>query len=163
MPAIYGAAAEDVADLAIEADAHDPTVTRRLAALLVGNLADLLPEARPIGLNGLFKAVVKLALWAMAERKQEVAAILVAGIAATPTDFVDSALSRMETIGSGLFWEVNERVVAFDWVDPDLRQEMPALRRALRREGRPNGKAGAPAAPAASARSSDLVPPLKSV
>ncbi|MGH7763801.1 MAG: DUF2254 family protein, partial [Candidatus Dormibacteraceae bacterium] len=31
MPAIFGAAAEDVADLAIEARAHDPEVTRRLA------------------------------------------------------------------------------------------------------------------------------------
>ena len=131
MPAIYGAAAEDVADLAIEADAHDPTVTRRLAELLVGNLADLLPEARPIGLNGLFKAVVKLALWAMAEHKEEVAAILVSGIAATPADFVDSALGRLETIGSGLFWEVNERVVAFDWVEEPLRAQIPRLRAAL--------------------------------
>ena len=38
MPAIFGAAAEDVADLAIEAQGRDPEVTRRLALLLVRNL-----------------------------------------------------------------------------------------------------------------------------
>ena len=134
MPAIFGAAAEDVADLAIEADGHDPDVTRRLARLLVDNLAELLPDAQPIALNGLFKAVAKLAFWAMAERKEEVSEVLLQGIAAGPPDFVDAALDRMETLDNGLFWEVNERVVAFDWVDPDLRVQIPALREALSRK-----------------------------
>ena len=138
MPAIFGAAAEDVADLAVEADGHDPDVTRRLARLLVENLAELLPDARPIGLNGLFKAVAKLTFWAMAEGRKEVAAILVEGIAAAPRDFVDSALNRMETLEDGLFWEVNERVVAFDWVDPTLRLQIPALREALRGKAWPH-------------------------
>jgi hypothetical protein len=82
MPAIFGAAAEDVADLAIEAQGRDPEVTRRLALLLIRNLSDLLPTARPIGLNGLFKAVVKLAFWAMASDATDVSSILVEGIAA---------------------------------------------------------------------------------
>ncbi len=34
---------------------------------------------------------------------------------------------------NGLFWEVNERVVAFDWVEEPLRAEIPRLRTALRR------------------------------
>jgi hypothetical protein len=34
---------------------------------------------------------------------------------------------------SGLFWEVNERVIAFDWVEQPLRAEIPRLRAALRR------------------------------
>jgi len=131
MPAIFGAAAEDVADLAIEADGHDPEVTRRLARLLVTQLAELIPDARPIGLNGLFKAVAKLAFWAMASDKKDVAAILVEGIAAAPPDFVDSALDRMETMREGLFWEVNERVVAFDWVEEPLRAQIPHLRKSL--------------------------------
>ncbi len=142
MPAIFGAAAEDVADLAIEADGHDPEVTRRLARLLVTQLADLIPTARPIGLNGLFKAVARLTFWAMASDKQDVAAILVEGIAAAPPDFVESALNRMETLRSGLFWEVNERVVAFDWVEEPFRAQIPHLRKSLRQ-----AKA-APAAPA---------------
>ena len=159
MPAIFGAAAEDVADLAIEADSHDPNVTLRLARLLVDNLAELLPDAQPIGLNGLFKAVAKLAFWAMEERRQEVAEILLQGIAAAPPDFVDSALARMETLDNGLFWEVNERVVAFDWVDPDLRVQIPALREALSRNTRRHDRGRAPSQDAGDP--DDLVPLTK--
>jgi hypothetical protein len=159
MPAIFGAAAEDVADLAIEADGHDPDVTRRLARLLVDNLAELLPDAKPIALNGLFKAVAKLAFWAMAERKVEVSEVLLQGIAAAPPDFVDSALDRMETLDNGLFWEVNERVVAFDWVDPDLRVQIPALREALSRKTRRHDRGRAPSQDAGDHE--DLVPLTK--
>lgn len=133
MPAIYGAAAEDVADLAIEARARDPEVTHRLALLMVRNLLDRVPNARPIGLNGLFKGVAKLTFWAMAADQKDVAHILVEGIAAAPPDFVDGALDRMESMQNGLFWEVNERVIAFDWVEQPLRAEIPRLRAALRR------------------------------
>jgi len=133
MPAIFGAAAEDVADLAIEARARDPQVTHRLALLMVRNLLDLIPNARPIGLNGLFKGVAKLTFWAMAADQKDVAHILVEGIAAAPPDFVDAALDRMESMQNGLFWEVNERVIAFDWVEQPLRAEIPRLRAALRR------------------------------
>jgi hypothetical protein len=37
----------------------------------------------------------------------------------------------METTESGLFWEVNERVIAFDWVEEPLRAQIPHLRHAL--------------------------------
>src|SRR5260370_14794281 len=60
MPATLGAAAEDVADLAIEARARDPQVSLRLARLLVRNLLDLTPNARPIGLNGIFTGAAQL-------------------------------------------------------------------------------------------------------
>ena len=133
MPAIFGAAAEDVADLAIEARARDPQVTHRLALLMVRNLLDLIPNARPIGLNGLFKGVAKLTFWAMAADQKDIAHILVEGIAAAPPEFVDAALDRMESMQNGLFWEVNERVIAFDWVEQPLRAEIPRLRAALRR------------------------------
>lgn len=133
MPAIFGAAAEDVADLAIEARARDPEVTHRLALLMVRNLLDLIPNARPIGLNGLFKGVAKLTFWAMASDQKDVAHVLVEGIAAAPPEFVDAALDRMESMQNGLFWEVNERVIAFDWVEQPLRAVIPRLRAALRR------------------------------
>src|SRR6266516_697932 len=133
MPAIFGAAAEDVADLAIEARVRDPQVSFRLAQLLVRNLLDLIPNARPIGLNGLFKGVAKLTCWAMAADEKDIAHVLVEGIAAAPPDFVDAALGRMEAMQNGLFWEVNERVISFDWVEKPLRDEIPKLRAALRR------------------------------
>jgi hypothetical protein len=133
MPATLGAAAEDVADLAIEAHARDPQVTLRLAHLLLRNLLDLVPNARPIGLNGLFKGVAKLTFWAMAEDEKDVTRILVEGIAAAPHDFVDAALERIHSMENGLFWEVNERVIAFDWVERPLREQIPRLRQALKR------------------------------
>src|SRR5665213_4286878 len=98
MPATLGAAAEDVADLAIEARARDPQVSMRLARLLVRNLLDLTPNARPIGLNGMFKGVAKLTFWAMAAEQKDIARVLVEGIAAAPPDFVDAALDRMESM-----------------------------------------------------------------
>jgi hypothetical protein len=122
-----------VADLAIEAQARDPQVTHRLALLMVKNLLDLIPNARPIGLNGLFKGVAKLTFWAMSADQRDVSHILVEGIAAAPPEFVDAALDRMESMQNGLFWEVNERVIAFDWVEQPLRAEIPRLRSALRR------------------------------
>ncbi|HET7421044.1 MAG TPA: DUF2254 family protein [Candidatus Dormibacteraeota bacterium] len=133
MPAIFGAAAEDVADLAIEAHVRDAQVTFRLAQLLVRNLLDLIPNARPIGLNGLFKGVAKLTCWSMAADEKDITHVLVEGIAAAPPDFVDAALNRMEAMQTGLFWEVNERVIAFDWVEQPLRAQIPRLREALRR------------------------------
>lgn len=133
MPATFGAAAEDVADLAIEAHARDPQVSIRLAQLLLRYLLELIPNARPIGLNGVFKGVAKLTCWAMASSDREITRILVRGIAAAPPDFVDSALSRMESMQNGLFWEVNERVISFDWLEQPLRAEVPKLRAALRR------------------------------
>jgi hypothetical protein len=133
MPAIFGAAAEDVADLAIEAHVRDPQVSFRLAQLLVRNLLDLVPNARPIGLNGLFKAVAKLACWSMAADEKDITQVLLEGMAAAPPDFVDAALSRMESMQTGLFWEVNERVISFDWLEQPLREEIPRLRVALRR------------------------------
>jgi hypothetical protein len=81
----------------------------------------------------MFKGVAKLTFWAMAAEQKDIAHVLVEGIAAAPPDFVDAALDRMESMQNGLFWEVNERVIAFDWVEQPLRAEIPRLRAALRR------------------------------
>ena len=146
MPAIFGAAAEDVADLAIEAKVRDPQVSFRLAQLLVRNFLDLIPNARPIGLNGMFKGVAKMTCWAMAADEKDIAHVLIEGMAAAPPDFVDAALGRMEAMQTGLFWEVNERVIAFDWVEKALRDQIPRLREALRRAAgheKPSGGNGA--------------------
>src|SRR6266581_6055725 len=130
MPAIFGAAAEDVADLAIEAWSRDTEVTRRLARLLVRNLLDLIPNARPIGLNGLFKAVAKLTFWAMAAEQREIARSLVEGVAAAPPD----------------------------WVEEPLRAEIPRLRAALRR-AKASGRGPAIELEEAPMRPQDLVKP----
>src|SRR5437660_230427 len=112
---------------------RDPQVSFRLAQLLVRNLLELIPNARPIGLNGLFKGVAKLACWAMAADEKDITHVLVEGIAAAPPDFVDAALTRMESLQNGLFWEVNERVISFDWLEQPLRDQTPRVRAAVDR------------------------------
>ena len=159
MPAIFGAAAEDVADLAIEAKVRDPQVSFRLAQLLVRNLLDLIPNARPIGLNGLFKGVAKLTCWAMASDEKDITHVLVEGIAAAPPDFVDAALNRMESMQTGLFWEVNERVIAFDWLEQPLREQIPRLREALRRTKTTGGNGAVAGLRDAPVVAKDLVQP----
>ena len=163
MPAIFGAAAEDVADLAIEARVRDPQVSFRLAQLLVRNLLELIPNARPIGLNGLFKGVAKLACWAMAADEKDITHVLVEGIAAAPPDFVDAALTRMESLQNGLFWEVNERVISFDWLEQPLRDQIPRVRAAVARVHAVEGGNGtgvvAPARAEAPVVAEDLVQP----
>ena len=162
MPATFGAAAEDVADLAIEARVRDPQVSFRLAQLLVRNLLDLVPNARPIGLNGLFRGVAKLTCWAMAADEKDIAHVLIEGIAAAPSDFVDAALARMEGTQQGLFWEVNERVISFDWLEPPLRDEIPKLRAALRK-AKASGNGAVADLEAAPAVTQDLVKPSQPV
>ena len=160
MPATFGAAAEDVADLAIEARVRDPQVSFRLAQLLVRNLHELVPNARPIGLNGLFRGVAKLTCWAMAAEEKDISHVLVEGIAAAPPDFVDAALLRMESMQNGLFWEVNERVISFDWLEQPLREQIPRLREALRKaKASGNGAVDVRAAPAIPPE--DLVKPSR--
>ncbi|TMD70614.1 MAG: DUF2254 domain-containing protein [Chloroflexi bacterium] len=158
MPAIFGAAAEDVADLAIEARIRDPQVSFRLAQLLVRNFLDLIPNARPIGLNGLFKGVAKLTCWAMASDQKDIAHVLVEGIAAAPPDFVEAALVRMEAMQNGLFWEVNERVISFDWLEQPLREQIPSVRAALRR-AKTSGNGAVVDLEDAPVVAKDLVPP----
>jgi hypothetical protein len=106
-----------------------------------------MPNAKAIGLNGLFKAVVKLAFWAMAAEASDLSTILVEGIAAAPPEFVEGALDRMESMKTGLFWEVNERVIAFDWVEEPLRTQIPRLRAALRRAKGAAAESQQPSAP----------------
>ena len=84
--------------------------------------------------------------------------MLVEGIAAAPPDFVDAALSRMEGLQNGLFWEVNERVISFDWLEHPLRDEIPRLRAALRR-AKVNGNGAAIELEDAPVVAKDLVPP----
>jgi hypothetical protein len=131
-PLVIGTAAEDVAELTIQTARHDPERALPLCQLLDRTLTAMANTAQPLALNAVLTAVVKLALWAMSEHQKEIADRLLAGVSALPEQFVDEALSRMERTTEGVFWEVSDRVVAFDWVEEDLRELIPALRRRLR-------------------------------
>jgi len=131
MPFIIGTAAEDVADMTIASAAVDLDRAIMLAQLLARTLSGMAATAQPIALNGVLKATIKLSLWAIGAERPEIVGTLVTGILAVPASFTEDALARMERTTEGVFWEVSDRVVAFDWVDPDLRELVPVLRQRL--------------------------------
>jgi hypothetical protein len=131
MPFIIGTAAEDVADMTIASAALDLDRAMLMAQLLARTLAAMAPVAQPIALNGVLKAVIKLALWAVGSEHLGIVGTLAGGIRAVPAGFTEDALARMERTTEGVFWEVSDRVVAFDWVEPDLRELIPVLRQQL--------------------------------
>lgn len=131
MPFIIGTAAEDVAEMTMRVAPIDLDRAILLAQLLTRTLSAMAAIAQPIALNGVLKATIKLALWSIAFGHDEVTGTLLIGIQAVPGNFTEDALERMERTTQDVFWEVSDRVVAFDWVDPDLRELIPALRQHL--------------------------------
>lgn len=135
MPFIVGTAAEDVAEMARTVSDVDPQQSAELAELLARTLSELAQVAQPLVVNGVLKAVLKLALWSLKEDRPRIGAPLAAGVGAVTAQFVEAALGRMETTEEEVFWEVSDRIVAFDWVEEDLRVLIPRLRVELARAG----------------------------
>ena len=150
-PFIIGTAAEDVADMTIKAAARDLDRAVLLAQLLSRTLTSMAPVAQPVALNGVLKATIKLTLWGIGSEHPEIVGTLGQGIRAVPATFTEDALVRMARTTEGVFWEVSDRVVAFDWVEPDLRELIPVLRRTLAEQEEAE-KAAAVAAAVSSAR-----------
>jgi len=64
----------------------------------------------------------------------------------------------MEAMQNGLFWEVNERVISFDWLEQPLREQIPSVRAALRR-AKTSGNGAVVDLEDAPVVAKDLVPP----
>ena len=137
MPFIIGTAAEDVAELVQEMSKHDADRALLLTSSLARTLADMAPKAQQVSLNGILKAVIKLALWALAEDRLDITASLCLALLEVGPEAVETALSRMETTTERIFWEVSDRVVAYDWVEEGLRELIPSLRSRLFAVGTP--------------------------
>lgn len=135
MPFIVGTAGEDVATMVQTVAAEDFDRALLLTELAARNLRQMVANAQPIALNGMLKAAIKLALWALASGHDQLTAVLLEAIRAVPGSLTDDALQRMELTREGVFYEVSDRVVAFDWVEPDLRELIPALRQELSGNG----------------------------
>ena len=135
MPFIIGTAAEDVATMTTRSASSDLDRSMLLARMIARSLQQMAPVAQPIALNGVLKATIKLALWSLASEHEEITGILLEGIRDVPEQFLADALERMEQTREGVFWEVSDRVVAFDWVEEDLRELIPLLRARLQPVG----------------------------
>ncbi len=134
MPFIVGTAAEDVCDLVVEMAKHDPNRAILLAQLVTENLVAMAPVAQPVSLNGILKATIKLGLWAIAEEQRDILGRVAQGLTSVSPEALENALGRMEVTTERVFWEVSDRVVAYDWVEDHLRKLIPVLRTRLHPE-----------------------------
>ena len=141
---VVGAAAEEVAEIASRA-VHDGRSDQALAIarLLARSLTEMVAAERPAGAIGaVMKPVVKLTLHCLSDEHRELASVLLAALGQAPRDLVERALRRLEGTRIDVYYEVGERVVAFDWVEEELRLLIPALRTRLEIAG--NGAAAYP-------------------
>ncbi len=141
MPFIVGTAAEDVCDLVVEMAKHDLDRAILLTELVTENLAAMARVAQPVSLNGILKATIKLGLWAVAEERRDILNRVAQGLTAVAPDVLESALRRMELTTERVFWEVSDRVVAYDWVEGQMRELIPVLRSRLNPAQKPVSEA----------------------
>jgi len=111
---------------------HDLDRALLLARQLADTLTEMAPMAQEVSLNGILKANIKLALWAVAEEQRDILSRIVQGLNAVQPKVLENALKRMEFTTERVFYEVSDRVVAYDWVDDHLRELIPILRSHLR-------------------------------
>jgi len=128
MTQVRGAAVEDVSELAVAAEPLAPEVSRRLAALVASQLGT---DARP----SLVKPVLRLALWARHGGHVETGKLLRGALSRVPLPVLTDCLERLQSTEDGVFREVNERLVAFDWVPDELRGDIAGLRAELAAAG----------------------------
>ena len=131
MPFIIGTAAEDVSTLITEMSGRDLDRALMLCELLSDNLVEMSRTAEPISLNGILKATIKLGLWAVAEEQRDILNRVGVGLTSVTPEVLDRALDRMESTTERVFWEVSDRVVAYDWVEDHIRELIPVLRARL--------------------------------
>ncbi len=120
-------AAEDVADLTFEAARDGLECSLKAAARLLTTVHELVTTVDPAAARGVLVATLKLALRAVAERREALLEVLCVGIARLPDAVVTEALDAINRLEEALFWEVTDRVLSFDWVEPELRERIPNL------------------------------------
>src|SRR5205814_398623 len=114
-------------------------------------------RSAPTFASGIMNEYRRFAIGAL-EWRRDLAVEAAAHLLRYGRHFVDAALSRMEGLQNGLFWEVNERVISFDWLEHPLRDEIPRLRAALRR-AKVNGNGAVIELEDGPVVAKDLVPP----
>ena len=122
MPFALPTAYEDVSELC-EA-ATDPAHALELARILANNLVDLRAAASSVAQKGALNSVLKLCLWAAANDRKEVLATLLGGVSKMPPEWSAELLDRMQMSDRKRFWEVSDRVVAYEYVEPELREHI---------------------------------------
>jgi hypothetical protein len=126
MPFALPTAYEDVSELVVAA--KDPAHSQDLAKVLADNLGGMRAVASPVAQKGALNSALKTCLWAAANGRQDVLATLLGGVSKMPAEWSSELLDRMQSSDRKVFWEVSDRVVAYEYVEPELRAGIKELK-----------------------------------
>ena len=127
MPFVLGTAAQDVAELVRVAATRQTNLPLRLTEALLRALADLRETPTSPALRGLLVNGVKLALWSLEEDRKEITEALLRALRQAPPALLADCLERMAGLRTRRFWEVSDRVDAYEYVPPALWARLPEL------------------------------------
>jgi len=119
MPFALPTAYEDVSEQC--EGARDPKHALDLAKTLADNLAGMRAAARTVAQKGALHSDLTLCLWAAAHAREDMLETLLGGVSMMPPEWSAELLDRMQASGRKVFWEVSDRVVAYEYVEPELR------------------------------------------
>lgn len=126
MPFALPTAYEDVSELCQVA--QDRKLALDLVNLMARNLGELRTTGSAVAQKGALNCVLKLCLWATEHERKELLAAALDGVRKMPAEWSGELLDRMQSSDRKRFWEVSDRVVAYEYVDPELRPHIAALR-----------------------------------
>ena len=135
MPFALPTAYEDVSELCQAARSSEHALN--LARLLAGNLAELRTAASTTAQKGALNSVLKLCLWAAGHDQEALLEAALDGVTRMPSDWIGELLDRMQTSDRKRFWEVSDRVAAFEYVEPELRPQIARPRERTMLAARP--------------------------
>jgi hypothetical protein len=135
MPFALPTAYEDVSELCQVA--KDRKLALDLVNLMARNLGELRTTGSAVAQKGALNCVLKLCLWATEHERKELLAAALDGVRQMPAEWSGELLDRMQSSDRKRFWEVSDRVVAYEYVDPELRPHIAALRKNVFAESEP--------------------------
>ena len=124
---VLGTAAQDVAELVRAAAARKPSLSLQLTDVLLRAMAELRETPTSAALRGLLVSCVKLALWSLEEGLSDVTVALLPALRQAPPGLLADSLARMAELKTRRFWEVSDRVDAYEYVQPELAARLPEL------------------------------------
>ena len=126
MPFVLGAAAQEVAELARSASVRHGGTALELTKLLTKTLAEIgAPESPAV--RGMVISCIKLALWSLEDHRAEITDALMPALRHASPALVSDCMERMATLRTRRFWEISDRVDAYEYVPPPLAARLAEL------------------------------------
>jgi len=122
------AAAYDLRILAESAQARG--ATDEVVGAIVGDVIDTVRRGeakRSPALPQLYKMAAALGAFFLLHDEREHVLVLCELLAGVPTETLERVAAELMAVDDPVFWELTDRVVNFDYVEPDVRTRLPEL------------------------------------